>query len=430
MMPKAGGFVWSVALLASLLWAGCGSDQPMCAQIGLQAPLGNSPLALTRNAVLLRAGEGFVLAGLDGTTVRWGQLSSNGTLTGESEFARPEEPATTAGGQPLGPLFAVAGKAAPGDQLVVVTGVLQRGTTDHYELHAWVHDRESLASPTMHIVGTQMAVANSGPIRLAASSAPNGKQALVAWGVEGQAVPIHYQMVGPDGVLVGKPGDIANSNYTAHWICLGTTQDAENLAVTFIEAPNDAHPQWPAWRRFDMNDDGSKVDRATMILNLNVTDCRIVSAPTSDGYLLAWQDNANNGGTSFARLIPAPPDSSPDPIDDVVTHPVLASAYYGGYSQMPKLGWIAPVGYEFTIGLAGSRGPEVVRFDDFADPQGRALYLPSLAGNTGPLSAWVGNDAVYVTYLDMPGSPARTDAAVAGENQRYLVTVLIPGERD
>jgi hypothetical protein len=97
---------------------------------------------------------------------------------------------------------------------------------------------------------------------------------------------------------------------------------------------------------------------------------------------------------------------------------------------MPKLGWIAPVGYEFTIGLAGSRGPEVVRFDAFADPQGRALYLPSLAGNTGPVSAWVGNDAVYVTYLDMPGSPARVDAAVAGENQRYLVTVLIPGERD
>jgi hypothetical protein len=30
----------------------------------------------------------------------------------------------------------------------------------------------------------------------------------------------------------------------------------------------------------------------------------------------------------------------------------------------------------------------------------------------------------------MPGSPAQVDAAVAGGNQRYLVTVLIPGERD
>jgi hypothetical protein len=97
---------------------------------------------------------------------------------------------------------------------------------------------------------------------------------------------------------------------------------------------------------------------------------------------------------------------------------------------MPKLAWIAPAGYEFTIGLAGPRGPQVMRFDFFADPKGRALYLPSMAGNTGPVSAWVGSDAVYVTYLDMPGSPARVDAAVAGENQRYLVTVLIPGERD
>jgi hypothetical protein len=324
----------------------------------------------------------------------------------------------------------VTGKATSGDQLVVVTVALQTGSTDHYELHAWVHDLGSLAPPTVHVVGVQMTTASSGPIRLAASSAPNGKQALVVWGVEGQAVPIHYQMLGPDGALAGKPGDLVNANYAARWSCLSATQDAENLAVTFIEAKNNEHPQQARWRRFEIGDNGAGGETAQIDLNLEVTDCRIVSIRTSDGYLLAWQNKTANGGTSFAKLIPAPPDAGPDPIDDVVSRPVLASAYYGGYPQMPKLAWIAAAGYDFTIGLVGSRGPQVTCFDDFADPKGRALYLPSVAGNTGPVSAWVGSDAVYVTYLDMPGPPARGDAAVPAESQRYLVTVLSPGERD
>ena len=430
MMPKTGGFVRSVALLTSLLWSGCGSDRPFCAQIGMQAPLGNSPLALTRNAGLMRAGDGFVLAGLDGTTLRWGRLSSDGTLSPESPFELPEKPANTAGDQPLGPLFAVTGKFAPGDQLVVLTGVLQKGTTDHYELHAWVRDLGSQAAPALHLVGVQMAVASSGPIRLAASSAPNGRQAVVAWGVEGQAVPIHYQMLGPDGALAGQPRDLVDANYTAGWNCLGAAQDEQNLAVTFLESPNKEHPQYSRWRHFEIGEDGSNGESAQVDLQLDVTDCRVLSTHTSEAYLLAWQDNTENGGTSFARLSPAPPDSGPDAMDELVTHPVLASAYYGGYSQMPKLAWIAPAGYEFTIGLVGSRGPHVVRFDDFAEPKGRALYLPSLAGHTGPVSAWVGRDAVYVTYLDMPGSAPRGDAAVSGDSRRYLVTVLSPGEGD
>ena len=432
MMPKVGGFVGSVAVLTWLSWAGCGSEQPLCAQIGQQAPLGNSPLALTRNAKLLRAGDGFVLAGIDGTTVRWGQLSRTGTLSGESSFELPptEKIATTAGGKPLGPLFAVTGKAAPGDQLVVITGVLQDQSKDHYELHAWVHDLGSQVQPTMHVVGVQMAVANSGPIRLAVGNTANGKQALVVWAVEGQAVPIHYQMLGPDGALVGKPGEIADASYTARWTCLATAQNAQNLAVTLIESPNSSHPQWPRWRRFEIGDSGSMGGPAQIDLNLDVTDCRIVSTHTSEGYLLAWQNNASNGGTSFASFVPSSPDSGTEAIDEVVTRPVLASAYYGGYAQMPKLDWIAPVGYEFTIGLVGSRGPEVRRFDLFADPKGRPLYLPSVAGNTDLISSWVGNDAVYVTYLDMPGSSTRADAAVSGASQRYLVTVLSPDERE
>jgi hypothetical protein len=106
----------------------------------------------------------------------------------------------------------------------------------------------------------------------------------------------------------------------------------------------------------------------------------------------------------------------------------MASALYGGYSNMPKLEWIAPAGYEFTLGMARPQGPEVVRFDVFADPRGRALYLPSASGNTGPVSAWVGSDAAYVTYLDISGSSRQADAAVPSGSQRFLVTVLSPAD--
>jgi hypothetical protein len=432
MTPKVGGYVWSVAGLTSLFWAGCGSDPPLCAEVGQQAPLpSDSPLALSRNAVLLRAGDGFVLAGLDGTTVRWGQLSSSGVLSGESDFELPETPVTITGEQALGPLFAVTSKTAPGDQLVVVTGVA--GNTNEYEVHARVYDLGSKVPVTTQILGVQVAAANSGKVRLVAGSAPNGTRALVLWGVEGQLAPIHYQMLKTDGALVGGLGQIpgaSSPNSIALWSCLDITQNAPNLAVTLIEAPNEAnrHPLLPAWRRFDMNDDGSHGGETTIAVNLDVTDCRIVSTPNSDGYLLAWQNSSDKGGTDFAILTPAPPDAGPEVAPLVLTRPVLASASWGGYSQMPKLHWIAPAGDEFTIGLAGSRGPQVVRFDAYADPRGRTLYLPSMAGNTGLVSSWVGNDAVYVTYLDMPGSSTRADAAVPGGSQRYLVTVLSPAE--
>jgi hypothetical protein len=431
MMPKVGGFVWSVAVLTSLAWAGCGSDRPLCAQIGQQVPLVDSPLALTRDAVLVRTGDGFVLAGLDGTTVRWGQLSNGGDISGESEFALPEQPATTVGGQSLGPRFAVTSKTAPGDQLVVVMGVLQAGSTDHYEVHAWVHDPAATVPLTMQVLGVQAAAPTSGTVRLVAGSSPNGTRALVVWGVEGQLAPIQFRMLGADGALVGTPGKIyddSDPNSLALWNCLDTTQNAPTLAVTLVEPPNKRNSQF-LWRRFQINDDGSIGGEAQIGIDvLDVSDGRIVSTPASDGFLVAWQNNTTRGGTYFANLTPPPPDAGPEILSSVTTHQVIASALYGGYASMPRLAWIAPAGYEFTLGLVRSSGPEVVRFDVFADPRGRALYLPSVSGRTGLVSSWVGSDAVHVTYLDMPGSSARTDAAAPPGSHRFLVTVVSPPE--
>jgi len=444
MTPNVRG--WSVAALAALLWAGCGSDPPLGAQIGMQAPLGNlcpdaspppaqcgqSPLALTRDVVLLRAGDGFVLAGLDGHKVRWGQLSSTGTLSGETAFDLPvdELPATRAGQDPLGPLLAITSKVTPGDQLVVVMGVLQQNTTDHYEIHALTYDLGSQSATSDQILGVQAAAANSGAIRLKVGSSPDGTRAIVLWGVEGQLAPIRYQMLGADGVLVGGQGKLndnpGNPNAIPLWTCLDTTQNAPDLGVTWVESPNPQHPLQSAWHRFEMDDDGSTGTETIIYMKYDVSDCRIVSTPTGGGYLLAWQNNASNGGTYFANLTAPPPDAGSGTDEDVNMRPLLASASYGGYAQMPKLEWIAPAGYDLTIGLARSDGPRVARFDSYADPMGKTLYLPSTAGNTGPVSAWVGADAVYLTYLDMPGPSTGVDAAVPAGSQRFVVTVLSP----
>jgi hypothetical protein len=438
MMPKVGVFAWSVTTLISLWWAGCGSDAPFCAQVGQQIPLTASPLSLTRDTSLVRAGDGFVLAGLDGSTVRWGQLSSSGEITGESNFKLPdgEQPATRTGEDPLGPFFAVTSKITAGDQLVVVMGVLQQGTTDHYEIHALTYDLGSQSPSSDHILGTQAAASTSGPIRLVAGSSPSGTRALVLWGVEGQLAPIRYQMLGTDGALVGNQGTIDDDpdpNNIPQWSCLGTTQNnATNLAITLVEAPGQHgqnHEGKYAWRHFKINDDGAITGIDEIDLDsLNVSDGRILSTATPDGYLVAWQDNTARGGTSFAVLTEPPPDADPNTPGNVTTNPLMESALFGGYANMPKLAWIAPAGFEFTLGLARSQGPEVVRFNDVADPRGRTLYLPSVSGNTGPVSAWVGSDAVYVTYLDIAGSSRQADAAVPAESHRLLVTVLSPAD--
>jgi hypothetical protein len=105
---------------------------------------------------------------------------------------------------------------------------------------------------------------------------------------------------------------------------------------------------------------------------------------------------------------PPAPDAGTEDMD-ITTHAIMASEPYGGYSRMPKLLWTAPAGsgYEFTVGLLDGKVPTVKRFNLQADPKGSALHLPT-AGQIGPVSAWDGADATWVTYLNLPTTKAGT----------------------
>ena len=424
-MAKVGRFLSLLALLAP----GCSSSAgPPCARISGQSRLADSPLALTANAGLLRAGDGFVLAGLDGNTIRWGYLREDGAILRETAFDLPELPAVTPKGQSLGPVFAVTQKTAPGDQLVTAMLVAKAGSPNTYEVHAYVHDPESSAPPALHILGDMVAAANSGTIRVVAGSPSSGKTALVLWGIESQPAPIRYQVLGAHGEPLGGVRtflDYPDPGRIPRWTCVDISQGRGSLAVTLVEDPMSSK-SLPLWHRFDLNDDGDVVGEALIYIRWGkVADCRIVSVPTptSGGYLVAWQNSRDTGGTYFARMNPLPPDDAgAEDLPDVTSKPVLSSEPYGGYSRMPKLLWVAPVGagYEFVIGMLGSRGPEVMRFNMLADPKGSTLHLPTAAGRVGPVSSWVGTDDTWVTYLDMPRAPDQVSTAPPGAVRRLV----------
>lgn len=421
MIAKAGCFV----VLAGMA-VGCGaSDGPPRAQVSAQIPLAaDSPLALTAHAALVRAGAGFVLAGLDGNIVRWGRLSEDGLIVGESQFTLPEAPALMPDGRTLGPVFAVTQKVAPGDQLVAAMLVEKAGSPNTYEVVAFVHDQATSVAPSRHVLGDLVASAQSGTIRVVASSPPSGKTAVVLWGTGGQAAPLKYQVLGSDGVAVGdvqKLLDNPDPTKIPLWDCVDVTQSFDGVAITLVEDAS-ADVPLPLWHRFDLDDQGSTRNDVSIYIRWGqVADCRITSSPTpvAGGYLAVWQNSKSSGGTYFAHMTPPPADAGFDEQPEVSSNPLLASERYGGYSRMPKLLWAAPIdtGFEFTVGMLSSKGPVVMGFNLFSDPKGKTLRLPSAAGRVGPVSSWVGADATWVTYLDMPVQ-ARTAPAT-----RLLVKV-------
>ncbi len=421
MIAKAGCFV----VLAGMA-VGCGgSDGPPRAQVSAQIPLAtSSPLALTANALLMRAGTGFVLAGLDGNTVRWGRVSNEGLIVGESQFNLPEAPALMPDGRALGPVFAVTQKVEPGDQLVAAMLVEKAGNPNTYEAIAFVHDQGASVASSRHVLGDLVASAQSGTIRVVAGSPPSGKTAVILWGTGGQAAPINYQVLGADGAAVGDVRrllDNPDPTKIPRWDCVDVTQGFDGVAITLVEDAT-SESLLPLWHRVDLNDDGSPRNDVSIYIRWGqVADCRITSSPTpvAGGYLAVWQNSKSSGGTYFAHMSPPPADAGFDEQPEVSSNPLLASERYGGYSRMPKLLWAAPIdtGFEFTVGMLGSKGPEVRGFNLFSDPKGKTLHLPSAAGKVGPVSSWVGTDATWVTYLDMPDEVATTPAT------RFLVKV-------
>jgi hypothetical protein len=395
----------AVLLGLGLGLAGCGDDPPVGTSVGSEMALAASPLTLAREVTFARVGDGFVLATADGAEMRWAKLSSKGELSPPSSFTLPVLPATMPDGNKLGPYLAVTGKAAAADQLVAVIGVAKAGATDEYEILAFTGTAGATAAAVQTTLGTLVSGQTSGTVRILAGSSPTGMRALVAWGVEGQQAPVSYVVVGGDGAPQGAGGKLYPS--APAWRCLRMSDGLKSIGVVGLE-PTPGDTGHPTWRIVEIDDEGKRAGEYAVILTSDVEDCRIISAPAREGYNVAWQ---NQSGTFFAQYFALKQNQQ------VNSRIVLAAADFGGYVRMPRVAWVASAGADITIGLERNQGPEVVRFDAFANPRGRSLHLPSKHGQTGPVAAWVGPDATYVTYLDQ--APADKSAP----SERLLVTV-------
>jgi hypothetical protein len=399
------------ALVAFGLLA-CSSDAPPDARIAKELTFADSPLVRMQNASLIAAGDGFTLAGYESGQVRWARVSRDGQLTQETGFVLP---APT-----LGPYFAVTKKTVPGDQLIAIALYPSSTVLNGYDLQAVVQDLGAVTAASPIVLATLPTATDKNTVRMTAGAAKSGNLGFVAWGIQVQGIPVQYLLLGADATSAGSGtafGEWTSAN-TPAWDCLAPTNGASGLGFS-ITGPDSTFSGYTDWVTAEMDDAGAMSGEMIYGIPAQVADCRIVGAPTSTGgYTIAFEDKPGIGAAFYY-----PPAAGSDH-GSITTHPiVISAASFGDPLNVPHVAWAAPAGDDITIGLARTSGPYVTRFTYQSVPHGSALMLRSVNGKTGPVSAWVGSDYVYVTYTDqVTGSGGATSVV------RYFVKVDAPAK--
>jgi hypothetical protein len=393
------------ALLVTVL-AGCKTSSPPGCRIAQSTTLPASPLTLTRDAVIQRAGSGFVLVGVEGDEVRWAQLGLDGTLGTESKLTVPQRAARP------GIVFGATSKNAPADQLVVVFAVPKAGV-NQLQLTAITQTAGAAASAPAPVADLPAGV-DPNIVRLAMGSSQTGLRAVLTWSFDGQDAPPSFVLLKGDAQPVAAPAPVLMAPIPKS-SCLSVIASRTDFAISVTEAGQPGTTAETIWRAFELRDDGSHGSNVEIGLDVGVTSC-VSPAPTPRGYVLAYQ---NNDGTYFADF-----DTGTGTLNTDIVAGVLQ---FGGVAKQPKIGCIAPMGSEYGLLFERHTGPEVWRFDAFGNPQGSSLFLPAAAGEVGPLSALTGRDSFHATYLDL----GRTAASGASDGlstgtTRQLVRVDCP----
>jgi hypothetical protein len=409
-----GRFVRATAALGSLLGlgalaSGCGEDEaPGCvptltAEVKTAAAGMASSLATMDQVRLDRIGDaGFALVGYDGMdTLRWGALSDAGVLSAETSLAVPPRVA--------GPWFALAGKSAPGDQLIVVFAAAKAGSPNQLELQAVVQPAGGAASAPRRLVDLPAGV-DPRTLRVAMGTTQTGRRAGLVWGFAGQKVQPEFLILRPDAEPQALPPRPLR-DLPADWDCLSIVQSRSQLAVTALGRMSGT----TTWALSELNEDQGIQFTVRLPLATTGLECPAV-APTKRGYALAY---VTQDGLFFTEY-----DIMKNTANPVLT---AGSVRFGGPSKLPRVAGVAWMGRDFGLALERPRGPEVWRVDVFSHRKGGALLLPS-SGSIGAVSTWPGVpgtlDALYATYLDGAGAVDATGKA--GPRRRYLVKVECP----
>jgi hypothetical protein len=408
----------STGVLLTFCLAGCSSNDPLGSAVAKEVVLTDSPLARLQNASLIRAGDGFTLVGYDGTQVHWGRISVEGVLVPEASFAMAKPV--------VGPVFAVTQKTSPGDQLVALAVVPSATVSGGYDLMATVHTIGAPAPAAPLLLSAPSwfpARTDPSTIQLAAGAAANGSVGYVAWGIRANKIPISYLLLPADAVTTATPSSFLgdpNSPNAPDWDCLAPQSRFTGFSFSVV-TPN---PQWATsdFQTVEIDEKGETVFM-TYPLTVAVAECRIVGAPASGGsYFMALKGLlSGNTAIDFATFYPSTdPTVNSGSVNTI--HPAMAAANFGGPLNMPYPAWVTSAGGDVVIGLSRKAGPQIVRFTYTGVPHGAKLSLRSANGETGPVSASVSEDAVYVTYADQVKSGNTTST------KRYFMRIVSPAQ--
>jgi hypothetical protein len=408
MTKTCSGAFLAIALL------GCSSEGPPCASVGNYFTF-DSALARLQNVSLIRAGDGFTLAGydIDSGSVRWGRLALDGTLTQETSFPMA---------QPLvGPVFAATQKTSPGDQLIAIAIVDSATVAGGFDLTATVHTvgAPDPAPPIVLNSSDSIPVgADTGTMQLAAGAAASGNVGYVAWGTRVSGKSVYYLLLPADAITLAAPSKVFDDSVPANvpnWDCVAPSSRSTGLSFSMVTPSADTSN----FVTLEIDEAGDTI-LMTYRLTVAVVSCRIVGSPRPNGsYFMAL--HGIEGGSSAIDFATYYPPTDPKDDGTVKTeHPVLPAAVFGDPQSMPRPAWVTSAGSDVVFGLAHRGGPEVVRYTYNAVPHGATLPLRSANGQTGPVAAWVGDDTVYVTYADQVNSGGSTTT------KRYFMRVDSP----
>jgi hypothetical protein len=395
---------------------GCSSDAPPGAKVGVDKTL-DSPLAQLQKVSLLRAGDAFTLAGYDTATatVRWGRVALDGTLTQETSFPFPLAPV-------VGPVFAATQKTSPGDQLVALAIVNSTTVTGGFDLVAVVHTAGAPAPASPVVLNASDSIpagADPTTMQLTAGASATGTLGFVAWGTRFKGKPIFYWLLPGDAATTGSPSTFLNADVPANvpeWDCLAA--QGHPTGYSFAAVTFDAASGTSLFHTIEVDAAGN-VTSMEYPLSVTIAGCQIVGAPTpAASYFMAFQGEHNGLAIDFATYYPPIDPSQPGPVD--TKHPVMSSALFGSPANLPIPAWVSSAGPDIVIGLTRRGGPQVVRFRYDAVQHGSTLQLRSANGSTGPVAAWVGNDAVYATYTDFVSANGVTTT------KRYFMRIDSP----
>jgi hypothetical protein len=382
-----------VARLAALVAAGgCGGGGSMATTCVLeQHRIDGSDLTRLPDARLDVVGDGFVLIGTDGATVRWANLSHEGVLGPQHQYELSDP-------HLAGPWAAVAGSQAAGDRLLVAFAA-DTGSAGTADLMTYAVNSDGTLPMGPIAAGKIATGANA---KVVMSSGRGGMHAGIAWGTTGSS-NLAARVLDGDGQAVG--GDLALGTVGA-FDCLRFHPGKADLTVGYLD--ESGTPPSPFFQATEITATGTTQVPFRLAVGKELPEC-IDMTPTDKGYGIAW--HTPGIGFSFGVF-----ESN---------QPTFPSRMFLGDirflpAQAPPLGGVGWMGKQYAIGFARTEGAEVRLIDAMGNDMGKLPVFPSSLGHTGQLSTQPVGTALYATYADY------TDATATTAGHRFLVKVSCP----